>query len=269
MYLLENLTWAKAKEAFQKCKTAIIPMGSTEQHGPHLPLGTDFFTAQYFSDAMAKLDYPAIITPVLPVGFADYHSDFPGTLSLKYDTVVAMLTEICEKLVGYGIDHILFFNAHGGNAAPMGRVAYELRKKGIVAATYMWFEMIGNVKDEWKLIGHGDASETAFVLAYRPETCDPSQAIRPTNKNLTDELIMGDMGHITFKGVMPVHFQLRVKDVTDIGAMLEPSLYPGGDHGQWMEGVDPKMAEEMTKVVLDYFLQFLPEFEKVHFDPIA
>jgi creatinine amidohydrolase len=269
MYLLENLTWAKAKEAFSKCKTAIIPMGSTEQHGPHLPLGTDFFTAQYFSDAMAKLDYPAIITPVLPVGFADYHSDFPGTLSFTYDTVVAMLTEICEKLVGYGIDHILFFNAHGGNAAPMGRVAYELRKKGIVAATYMWFEMIGNVKEEWKLIGHGDASETAFVLAYRPETCDPSQAIRPINKNLTDELIMGDMGHITFKGVMPVHFQLRVKDVTDIGAMLEPSLYPGADHGQWMEGVDPKMAEEMTKVVLDYFLQFLPEFEKVQFDPIG
>lgn len=267
MYVLENMTWAQAKEAFSKCKTAIIPLGSTEQHGPHLPLGTDFFTAQYFADALAKVDYNAIVTPVLPIGFADYHSDFPGTLSLTFDTLKDVVAQICDKLVGYGIDHILFFNTHGGNAGPIARVAYDLRQRGIVAATYMWFEMIGNIKDEWKLVGHGDATETAFVLAYRPETCDPSQAIRPTNKPLGD-MPVGDMNEVMFKGVMPVHFQCRVKDCSDIGAILEPSLYPDGDHGQWMEGVDAQMAVDMTKVVMEYVAEFLPEFEKVHFDPI-
>lgn len=87
MYVLENRTWAQAQKAFSKCKTAIIPLGSTEQHGPHLPLGTDFFVAQYFADALAKVDFDAIVTPVLPIGFADYHSDFPGTLSLTFETL--------------------------------------------------------------------------------------------------------------------------------------------------------------------------------------
>lgn len=268
MYLLENLTWAKAAEAFKTCKTAIIPLGSTEQHGPHLPLGTDFFTTQYFVDGMAERSYPAIITPVLPIGFADYHSDFPGTLSLSYNTLVTVVTEICNKLIGYGVDHILFFNTHGGNASPMDRVAYDLRQRGIVAATYMWFETVGHLKDEWKLIGHGDGGETAFVLAYRPGICNPDEAIRPEYKQTSETLKIEEMNLMNFKGVMPVHFQMRVKDVSETGAMLEASLYPDGDHGQWMEGVDPQMAADMRTAVLDLLEEFLPEFEKIHYDAI-
>jgi creatinine amidohydrolase len=268
MYLLENLTWKQAQDAFVKCKTAIVPTGSTEQHGPHLPLGTDFFTAQYFVDALAKADYNAVITPVLPVGFADYHSDFPGTLSLSPETLTAVIGEICDKLVSYGIDHILFFNTHGGNAAPLARAGYALRKRGIVAATYMWFETVGNIKDEWKLLGHGDAVETAYVLAHRPGLCDPAKAVRPTSRQYSEKLSIREMNDIVFKGVMPVHLQMRVKDVTDSGAMLEPSLYPGADHGQWMEGVRPELAEEITETIMRYVVEFLPEFEKISFDKI-
>jgi creatinine amidohydrolase len=268
LYLLENLTWSQAKDAFSKCRTAIIPIGSTEQHGPHLPLGTDFFTAQYFSDALAKADYNAIVTPTLPIGFADYHSDFAGTLSLTFNTVTAVVSEICEKLISYGITHILFFNTHGGNAGPLGQTAYDLRKKGVVAATYMWFETVGNLKDEWKLLGHGDAVETSFVLAHRPGICDPSKAIRPVETHYSDDLQIKEKNHVVFKGVMPVHFQMRVKDVSETGAMLEPSLYPDADHGQWMEGVNPQTAADITKAIVQYVVEFLPEFEKISFDKI-
>jgi creatinine amidohydrolase len=134
VYFLENLTWREAQEAFTKCKTVIIPIGSVEQHGPHLPLGTDYFTAQFFSDALVKAKRDAIVAPVLPIGFADYHSDFPGTLSLRFETLVAAVTDICDKFISYGVKHILFFNCHGGNAAPLSRVCYDLRLKGVVAA---------------------------------------------------------------------------------------------------------------------------------------
>ncbi len=267
MYILENMTWKETEDALKVCKTAIIPVGSTEQHGPHLPLGTDFFTAQYFADGMADADYPAIVTPTLPLGYATYHGDFGATLCLRESTLEAVLTDICDMLLFHGIDHILFFNTHGGNAQAMNNICYKLRLKGVTAATYMWFETVGHLKDEWKLIGHGDAAETAFVLAYRPGICDPEKAVRPVNRDLSDTLKLGDMNQVFFKDVMQVHFQMRVKDVTDNGAMLEPSLYPGADHGQWMEGVDPQMAVDMRKAILDLLVEVLPEFEKVTFEP--
>jgi hypothetical protein len=76
------------------------------------------------------------------------------------------------------------------------------------------------------------------------------------------------MNLLKFKEIMPVHMSMRVKDVSDIGAMLEPSLYPGADKGQWMEGVNPQTALDIREAVVKLVVEFLPEFEKIEFDKI-
>ena len=268
MYLLENLTWAQAKEAFAKCKTAIIPWGSIEQHGRHLPTGTDWFVAEFMMEDLKKRDYPAVVTPPMPVGFADYHTDFPGSLSFSFETVEAMATEICKKLISYGITHFLFFNCHGGNAAPLGRVCYELRKGGFTAGVFMWFELAGKLNEKWVALGHGDALETAVVMAHKPGLVDTSTAKRPEHNDF-GTLTMPDVNLLMYKDIMPVHLTLRVRDISPCGSVLEPHMYPGADKGQWIEDAKAELALEMRPAVNDYVIGFLPEFEKITFEPIV
>ena len=269
MYLLENLTWAQAKEAFAKCKTAIIPWGSIEQHGPQLPVGTDWFVAEYMIKDLIDSDYPAIITPPMPVGFADYHTDFPGTLSFSFDLVEQMATELCKKLISYGITHVLFFNCHGGNEAPLTKVCYELRKKGFTAAVFMWYELAGRINKEWAALGHGDAAETEVVMAHKPGLVKLEGVERPPEDISFGELKMTEMNKLFFKDIMPAHFSLRISDFSKSGAIIETHIIPGAYHGQWLEDVDPERTIPMRKAVTEYVVGFLPEFEKVKFDPVC
>jgi hypothetical protein len=132
----------------------------------------------------------------------------------------------------------------------------------------MWFETVGNIKDEWKLIGHGDAGETSIVMAHRPGVCDPAKAARPAERHYSDSLKITEMNLLNFREIMPVHMAMRVKDVSETGAMLEPSLYPGADTGGWMENANPQTALEMRDAIVKLVVEFLPEFEKIEFDKI-
>ena len=76
-----ELSWMNAEKQFKTSKTVIIPLGSVEQHGPHLPLGTDWIIAQELAKR-ASNGTEALVLPVLPFGYAEYHMDFPGTLTL-------------------------------------------------------------------------------------------------------------------------------------------------------------------------------------------
>jgi len=113
--LLEEMSWPEAESAFAEGRVVLVPVGSTEQHGPHLPLGTDSFTAQALA-ARAGRRTGALVTPTLPFGYAEYHTDFAGTLSLSNETYTRVLIELVDRLVRYGATHILFVNGHGGNA---------------------------------------------------------------------------------------------------------------------------------------------------------
>ncbi|MBA7588538.1 hypothetical protein ES708_30597 [subsurface metagenome] len=94
--LLQNMTWEEAKDTIKGTKMAIIPTGSTEQHGPHLPLGTDLLIADYFAKKVAeKID--VLVTPVVPVGFAHYHTSFEGTLSVNPEVLSSYYQGIAES----------------------------------------------------------------------------------------------------------------------------------------------------------------------------
>lgn len=110
---LQNLTWEEVDTYLedQDVPIAIVPIGSTEQHGPHLPLGVDAYQADDLAVGLAK-ETDALATPPIWYGDADHHLEFPGTISLSTDTVVSVLNDVYDSLVSHGFENIITVNGH-------------------------------------------------------------------------------------------------------------------------------------------------------------
>jgi len=136
--MLERLSWTEARERFQATKVVLIPVGSTEQHGPHLPLGTDFLIAQALARA-ASGETGAVCAPVVPVGISSHHQQFWGTLSVSPEAFRTYMRELALSIAAHGIRRIIFVNGHGGNSAALLEVCRRLRPEGIFAALWQWW----------------------------------------------------------------------------------------------------------------------------------
>jgi len=173
---LSESTWPAVADL--ETDLAVIPVGSTEQHGPHAPLGTDALTAEAVAKAGVErytdetgVDVP--IAPVIPVGIADEHRAFDGTLWVSPDTFRAYVRETAESLVHHGFDRIVFVNGHGGNVDALRELSGQISRHGDgYAVAFTWFD---SVKSEIPM-GHGGPRETAVVRHLRPELINESEA---------------------------------------------------------------------------------------------
>jgi creatinine amidohydrolase len=158
---------------------AILPIGATEQHGPHLPTGTDFFAVEAIAREAALAvpdDIPAIVTPTLPFGSSHHHFIFGATLSLSTETYYRVLCELIESLVTDGFTRIFLVNGHGGNheLAQLAARDMALRKAVHVAAgsywNVAWQDLIGVEAHRGRnLPGHAGDFETSVILSLRPD----------------------------------------------------------------------------------------------------
>ena len=111
---------------------AVLPVASIEQHGPHLPVCTDACSNQAVIERALELlpdEMPVTVLPMMPVGKANVHSSFPGTLTLESETVVRLWTEIAESVHRAGVRKLVLFNSHGGNRRILEVVARDLRAR--------------------------------------------------------------------------------------------------------------------------------------------
>ena len=156
---------------------AVLPIAAIEQHGPHLPLGTDAFLADAMVEAViARLgeDVAATFLPTFRFGKSTEHTGFAGTLSLGWQTVTSAMIEIGEGLADAGFRRLIIVNAHGGNTPVMDTAALELRKRRqLLVGTCSWLRFgypDGLLpKEEIDLGIHGGAVETALMLHFRPD----------------------------------------------------------------------------------------------------
>jgi creatinine amidohydrolase len=124
---LDVLTWPEVAQAVAAgCTTVILPLGSTEQHGPHLPLGTDTRRAEALAERLAER-LLLLVAPALPVGCSDEHSGFAGLLSLEAETLAAVIVDCARRLVGWGVQRLVVLSAHGGNVRALALAEARLR----------------------------------------------------------------------------------------------------------------------------------------------
>jgi creatinine amidohydrolase len=147
---------------------AMIPVGSTEQHGPHAPLGTDAMHAESVASAAAEAyDGEVVVAPTLPVGISEEHRRFAGTLWVSPDTFRRFVRETATSLAHHGFDRVVLVNGHGGNVDALREVAADLtRHEDLYAASFTWFEAVG---EHASRMGHGGTLETALLWHTHPD----------------------------------------------------------------------------------------------------
>lgn len=127
---LAELTSPEVREAIAGgIDVALLPVGSTEQHGAHLPLSTDSLHTVEVLERVARA-LPALVAPLLPIGRADHHMAFPGTMTVRQETLHALLRDCCDSLFKHGFRHVLVYSGHGGNAVPLARIIADLTREG-------------------------------------------------------------------------------------------------------------------------------------------
>ncbi len=173
---------------------AVLPVGATEQHGPHLPLSVDHAILDgMIAATLAHLpeDCPALFLPTQPVGKSDEHARYPGTLSFSSHTLISMWTEIGASVAAAGVRKFVMLNSHGGQIAVMDIVARDLRiRHDMLAVAANWFAMdlpAGLVTEDEARHGiHAGDMETSVMLALRPDLVRMEHArdFRPLNARL-------------------------------------------------------------------------------------
>jgi mycofactocin precursor peptide peptidase len=127
-YRLAEMTWPEVAEAVAAgATTVILPLGSTEQHGPHLPLGTDTMRAAALADRLAAYLPEALVAQPLPIGCSDEHAGFPGLLSLGAETLASVIVDCARRLVTWRVERLILLSAHGGNGSALALAAERLR----------------------------------------------------------------------------------------------------------------------------------------------
>lgn len=166
---------------------AVLPVGATEQHGPHLPLSVDRSLVDgIVARALPQLDAGAsvLVLPTQQVGYSPEHASFPGTLTLPVETVIATWVAIGEGVARAGVKKLLVFNSHGGQASLLDIVARELRVRcGLIVYGCNWWnlplgdEVTGLFPPQEHRFGvHAGDMETSMMLALAPQAVRMAQA---------------------------------------------------------------------------------------------
>ncbi len=123
--ILQEMTWQDVRDYLKTNDMVIIPLGSTEQQGPHLPLGTDLYEAFGISKIISSKT-GVIVAPLVHVGYSEIHMGFPGTVTVRPETLEDLLFQSAESLIRHGFRKFLFFNYHGGNNIVQTKVMHRI-----------------------------------------------------------------------------------------------------------------------------------------------
>jgi creatinine amidohydrolase len=184
MKAITEVLWSeRTREEFasyaERGAVVLVPIGSVEQHGLALPVNTDNREVEFVAQEGARQALaPVLVTPVIPFGISLHHMMYPaGTITLRVETLLRVLSEVCESVAQHGFDRILLLNGHGGNTGTLSAAALELKfrlTRQVQAAN--WWELTLPIFAEvcegpvTETIGHAGEAETSCILALTPES---------------------------------------------------------------------------------------------------
>jgi len=216
----EDAVWPEIESWIEQGRrTALIALGSIEQHGPHLPLGTDHLIAETLAQGLAARLEDAVALPALALGCASEHLDFPGTLHIEPETLEAILRDLLGSLVRHGFERVFVFSAHGGNVDALN----DMRARLVASAPGLALRietdlrvgsMQARVVESELLAGdsagpHAGEYETSVVARLRPGSIR-REALRP--------------GRVVAEGAGQPLFYPSLRPNSESGVLGDPSL---------------------------------------------
>lgn len=175
---LDRMTWPEIKAEMESgCKTVVVCFGSHEQHGPHLPLGTDAFFGDRIGEGLARR-LNAFLAPVFRVGCSQHHMGFPGTITLTAETFQKVVLDTTRSLSRHGYESIILIPTHGGNFKPLEDAVADMESmegctvmtftdlKGMIDVMYQSSAKHGIPKGQAGI--HAGEWETSLMLALKP-----------------------------------------------------------------------------------------------------
>jgi creatinine amidohydrolase/Fe(II)-dependent formamide hydrolase-like protein len=172
--VLGELTWPEARKRLKIVDVALLPVGSIEQHGPHLPLDTDAFDAEYLAQRVAEdcKEPRPVVLPLIPYGVSYHHEDFSGTISVNPDTLSQLVYDIGMSAARQGIVKLVIINGHGGNSPALHFAAQMINRDAHIFTCVDTGETSDpdiNAMAETPNDIHAGEIETSTTLAIRPE----------------------------------------------------------------------------------------------------
>ena len=219
------MSWTAVKEALSKDSNlrVILPVGSIEQHGPHLPLSTDRLIAEHIAIRVAN-QVPCILFPTLSIGYSLEHAGFPGTVSFTSHTFSSMILEIANALFESGFRTLIAINGHGGNRALLDSSITSIKHAHPDLKLYS-FTILDIARTKFreirksprKMIGHADELETSMMLAIVPSLVQMSKAV-------TEEPNFPPQISLESEDLANVTYGWKTEEVTKSGTIGNPKL---------------------------------------------
>ncbi len=187
--MLRTVYWQKLRRpeiaaARDAGAVVLIPVGSTEQHGAHLAVDMDVATATAVCARAAEqvTEFPVLVAPPVWSGYSPHHMENPGTITLRFDTFAAFLTDVVDSIRHHGFRHLILINGHGGNVGHLTALANKLTTSGRPVVQTSWWNLVGDdfreiLEGDLKGVGHACEAETSCYLALDPAGVDLDQAV--------------------------------------------------------------------------------------------
>ena len=222
-----DIDWTKTDAATAARWIAVMPLGATEQHGPHLPLETDVMIGEAYLARVRELlprTSPVTFLPIQRIGISTEHIDFAGTLTLSTETALKEWMALGESVAGAGVKKLVMVTSHGGNSAAMMLVAQDLRAyHGLLAVTTSWSRFgvpQGLFPEEELRHGiHGGAVETSIMLAKYKEHVRVGAIA-----DFRSSSIAMEQEHRWLSTQRPAPFAWQAQDLNESGAVGNATL---------------------------------------------
>ena len=185
--LYERLTWPEVRRAAEEERVALIPVATLEDHGPHLPIDTDLrITAELCRRVAEAAADQVVLLPAIPHGYSPHHMDFPGPITIEWDTFTRYCLDVGRSLARHGFSRMLYVNGHGSNQNLVETAArlvmVEFPETLVAACFYLssrrGLAVVEEVRDsERGGMGHACELETSIYLALDPDAVDMDKAV--------------------------------------------------------------------------------------------
>lgn len=229
--------------------TAICIFGSCESHGWHCCLGPDTFVPTEVAKRVAERLDDVIVVPCVPFGVSIHYNKYPMSVTLRYETAIAIAEDIFESLIHYGIKHIYILNGHDGNIPALEIAARNVKNRHLDAKFLFlpaWWEKVGPIMGDrfevWNGLGHGGEGETSIMMAIRPELVDLPRAVSQVPETV-----------IRINQTTGIIWD--IKEVTETGATGDPtkaSIEKGNQMLDIMVDLVSSAIEEMNHIGWNY-----------------